>query len=165
MAAIGLTGGPGCGKSLTARLLGEALPALCFDADAAVRRCMDQNAEAQQAIASLMGVGAFTNQPEERRQLREQALGDPGFRERLEAILHPRIRSEWLQEAQNRWGDSSQHFVAEIPLLYEKSLSTHFECVIVVAAGDSVQQHRLRQRHLDDRTIRQFLSAQMSLAD
>jgi len=165
MAAIGITGGPGCGKTTFANLLAKALPAACFDADQAIRELMAGNPDVQSEVATLMNRPHFDNSSEVRSALRHLVMNDETKRRQLEAILHPRIRDTWWNQAAEQRGHPKQHFVAELPLLYEKSLAAPFDVVVAVAAGTFTQYQRLRDRGLDDQLISQLIQAQMPLKD
>lgn len=165
MASIGITGGPGCGKTTFARMLTERLPADGYDADQEIRTLMASDPAVQSEVAALMKWVTFQNSPDERRELRQIVMADPEKRGQLESILHPRIRKTWSSQADTMRGNPSQHFVAELPLLYEKSLAAPFDLVVAVAAGADTQYQRLRDRGLDDQLINHLLQAQMPLKE
>lgn len=93
---LGLTGGIGAGKSTAADWFRrEGFPVV--DADALSRSLTAPKGGAIEAIRSAFGSSFIT--PEgamDRAKMRELVFEHPAERERLEAVLRPRIRSECL---------------------------------------------------------------------
>jgi dephospho-CoA kinase len=86
---------------------------------------------------------------------------NPEKRKLLEDILHPRIRSKWLAEAEKL--EKEGHRIAvDVPLLYEVKLEKHFRHIVVVACSPEHQRERLRKRGWSDEQIRNRLSAQLT---
>ncbi|PYJ08860.1 MAG: dephospho-CoA kinase, partial [Verrucomicrobia bacterium] len=83
----------------------------------------------------------------------------------LEQILHPRIRRQWSLEAEGR-RNSTDLFLADIPLLYETGGETLCDSVVVVACSPSLQLDRLVARtQLDPAAAEQMIRAQMPLTE
>jgi dephospho-CoA kinase len=101
----------------------------------------------------------------DRGALRERAFGDARQRERLEAILHPRIRA--LRDAWMREQDAAGEplVVAEIPLLFEVGMEGEFDAVILIDAPEEERLRRLiEERGLTERAARSIMDAQMPSA-
>ncbi|MBO0696284.1 MAG: dephospho-CoA kinase, partial [Verrucomicrobia bacterium] len=83
----------------------------------------------------------------------------------LEQILHPRIRRQWMAQA-DKHRNSSDFFFADIPLLYEAGGEALCERVVVVAASRKVQLERLAKRKsLKSSEAEQILNSQMPLEE
>jgi dephospho-CoA kinase len=92
-------------------------------------------------------------------------FADPEKKLALEQILHPRIRGQWALEAERR-RNSTEIFLADIPLLYETGGETLCDRVAVVACSPRVQLERLMTRSTLERTgAEQMIAAQMPLAE
>src|SRR5450830_710733 len=98
--SIGLTGGIGSGKTTVANLFGE-LGAALIDTDAIAHQLSAPGGAAIAAIRSAFG-DAFIDADGamDRARMRAHVFADGTARKRLEAILHPLIRSETAHAAE-----------------------------------------------------------------
>lgn len=169
MLKVGLTGGIACGKSMVADLLVEK-GALLIDSDQLARDAVTPGAPAWQELRDWLGESYFL----EDGSLNRQKTGALVFasaeaRERLNAIIHPRIielfqRRSHAQEKE--FGEEAAVQVWDAPLLFEVKMETHVDLVLVVAAMEKIQVQRLCQRDgLTAAEALQRIRSQMSLAD
>lgn len=166
MRVIGLTGGIASGKSTVARLLAaRGVPVI--DADQLARDAVLPGTPALAAIVELFGPGVL----QEDGLLDRQALGamvfaDPPLRRRLEAILHPAIRSlaeERLAELRNG-GVAVAVYMA--PLLVEAGATDRVDEIWVVYVDRETQIARVMARDgLNREEAGQRLAAQMPMED
>jgi dephospho-CoA kinase len=166
MPAIGITGGISTGKSTFCDCLRELVPsAKFFDADRAARS-LAELPEVKEKILSQFGSGAFSPTGDlNRAKLRAIVFRSAGKRRALEQILHPRIRRQWMAQAE-RHRNSPDFFFADIPLLYETGGETWCERVVVVASSRKVQLDRLAKRKsLKGSEAEQMINSQMSLEE
>ncbi len=166
MPAIGITGGISTGKSTFCDCLREILPAAkFFDADLAARS-LAELPEVKKEILSQFGSGVFSATEDlNRAKLRAIVFDDATKRRALEQILHPRIRRQWMAQAE-RHRNSPDLFFADIPLLYETGGETLCERVVVVACSHKVQLDRLAQRKLlKGSEAEQMINSQMALEE
>jgi len=140
---VGLTGGIASGKSLVGELfVGFGAPLI--DADVAARSVVEPESEGLAEVVAAFGAEALTPAGGlNRAWLRQRIFGDPAERIRLEAILHPRIRS-WMEE--KAAAAQAPYVMLVIPLLVEKGLQKSVDRVLVVDVPESVQIERLRRR-------------------
>jgi dephospho-CoA kinase len=167
MPAIGITGGVGTGKSTFCEYLRELLPeAKVFDADKAARLLTDEDPDVKREIREVFGANIYSSSGDlNRGQLRAIILASAAKRRALEQILHPRIRRQWSAEAQ-RHRNSSDFFLADIPLLYETDGETLCDRVVVVACSLEVQLARLRRRRaIDTGEAMELIKTQMPLEE
>ncbi len=165
MPAIGITGGIATGKTAFTKLLRELLPAATFfDADRAAHELTNGDPEARALIARTFGSDVYSPGGDlNRAGLRAIVFADPEKKQALEQILHPRIRRQWAVEAESR-RDSTELFLADIPLLYETGGEALCDRVVVVACSPRVQLERLMTRSsLDRAAAEQMIAAQMPL--
>ena len=166
MPAIGITGGISTGKSTFCDCLREILPAAkFFDADLAARS-LAELPEVKKEILSQFGSGVFSATGDlNRAKLRAIVFNNATKRRALEQILHPRIRRQWMAQAE-RHRNSPDLFFADIPLLYETGGETLCERVVVVACSHKVQLDRLAQRKLlKGSEAEQMINSQMALEE
>ena len=142
MLILGLTGSIGMGKSTTAKLFTEAgVPV--YDADATVHRIYE--GEAAPAIEAAFP-GTTVNGKVDRARLSERVMHDPAAIRRLEAIVHPMLRShhqKFLEEAEK---SGTPVAVMDVPLLYETGGETRVDAVVVVTTSPEVQRERILAR-------------------
>ena len=166
MPAIGITGGISTGKSTFCDCLREIVPAAkFFDADLAARS-LAELPEVKKEILGQFGSGVFSATGDlNRAKLRAIVFDNPTKRRALEQILHPRIRRQWMAQAE-RHRNSPDLFFADIPLLYETGGETLCERVVVVACSHKVQLDRLAQRKfLKGSEAEQMINSQMALEE
>lgn len=158
MLVIGLTGGIGSGKSMTADMFAaRGIPVI--DADVIARELVEPGMPALTEIAARFGPGVIGPEGRlDRNALRQHIFDDPAARADLEAILHPRIR----QRMRDRIGElHSSYCVLVIPLLVETGQHDLVHRVLVVDAPEATQRERVRHRDdLDSDEIEAILHAQ-----
>jgi len=142
MRVLGLTGSMGMGKSTTAKLFAEAgVPV--YDADATVHKVYE--GEAAPAIEAAFP-GTTVDGKVDRAKLSAKVVGDPAAIRRLEAIVHPMLRSyhqKFLEDAERA---GVPVVVMDIPLLFETGGDKRVDAVVVVSTSPEVQRQRILAR-------------------
>ena len=154
---IGLTGGIGSGKSLAAEYFAD-LGALVIDADQLARMVIERGTSGFDEVVSVFGDSILKNGEIERRALGELIFKDPELKSKLEAIIHPRVRSEFEEAVASLEAD--QILVYEIPLLFETGSANRFDSVITVEADMDVRIARLRKKGLHISEVQARIAAQ-----
>lgn len=161
MYSIALTGGVASGKSEATRRF-EALGIVVVDADVAAREVVEPGSAALAEITAHFGDSALLADGSlDRRAMRERIFADPQARQRLESIVHPRIRDRLQEQAQAATGP---YVIVAVPLLVESFEHYRWaDRVLVVDVAREVQIARLTAR--DGITLelaREMLAAQAS---
>jgi dephospho-CoA kinase len=141
---LGLTGSIGAGKSTVAKLLREkGIPVL--DADAVARE-VSNSLEVRKAVRETFGDDFLLETGLNRAKLAELVFTKPEARAQLNAIIHPRVRSEMnrLQLELEKTGVAA--VVQDIPLLFENKLEALFDAVILVDAPLETRLARVMAR-------------------
>ena len=164
MPTLGITGGVATGKSTFRKRLLSLIDADFFDADACARELLDSSETIREQILESISPQAYTRTGEPNRPLiREIIYNDIAKKKTLEGILHPKIRDRWTSRAKAS-ADHHRLFVVDIPLLFETRAEGLFDHVIVVAASEQTQIHRLTTiRSLSEDLARKILASQWSL--
>ena len=117
---VGLTGGIGSGKSEVARRLAEH-GAVLIDADVAAREVVVPGSPGLARIAAAFGDSVLRPDGSlNRERLGEIVFGDPGLRGKLNAIVHPLVRSGWRRpNGPRRAAPRRGGVVHDVPLLVE----------------------------------------------
>ncbi len=159
MIVVGLTGGIASGKSFIGSLLRRrGVPVIDADhlAREVVRRGTEGFDEVIRAFPEVLLHGDI-----DRPALARIIYADPIRRRKLEEIIHPRVRAEFLRQ-KARLSDAPL-VIYEVPLLYEKGLESEMDAVIVVDVPEGIQKERLMRRSgLGAEEADQRISSQMS---
>lgn len=142
MRVLGLTGSMGMGKSTTAKLFAEAgVPV--YDADATVHKVYE--GEAAPAIEAAFP-GTTVGGKVDRSKLSAKVVGDPEAIRRLEAIVHPMLRS-YHQDFLDKAAQSGVPVaVVDVPLLFETGGDKRVDAVVVVSTSPEIQRQRILAR-------------------
>lgn len=163
---LGLTGGIGSGKSTLASMLAER-GAAWIDADQVARSVTAPGGAAIAAIRQAFGdalinaTGAL-----DRTRMRELVFGDPGARQRLEAIVHPLVGEQTVLRAREAAERGTRLTVFDIPLLVESGRwPRELDAVVVVDCREETQIARVMARSgLERDTVLGILASQASRA-
>lgn len=157
---IGLTGSIATGKSTAAKML-RSLRIPVFDADKQVHQLMQQGSPAYAQIASL-----FPQVIEEdainRQKLGTIVFADAQAKQKLEAILHPKIRA--AEEAFICQANLARRdvIVLDIPLLYETGTDDLCDHVWLMHCPAFLQKQRaMRRSGMSEAKWRQIVQSQM----
>ncbi|MTI18481.1 dephospho-CoA kinase [Rhodobacteraceae bacterium RKSG542] len=162
MIILGLTGSIGMGKSTTAKMF-AAEGAAVYDADAAVHSLYA--GKAAPLIESAFP-GTVKDGVVDRTALGKIVLGDAKAMKRLEAIIHPLVRSEEKAFLLRSRNENRAVAVIDSPLLLETGGDVRVDAVVVVSADAQTQKQRVLARPgMDEEKLDSILSKQMSDAD
>src|SRR5581483_264180 len=96
-------------------------------------------------------------------ELARIVFADSAARQKLEAILHPRIREVWERETQIWRKEGLPSGAVLIPLLFETGASSLFDKTICVACSLTSQFQRLRERGWKADEIKRRIESQWSI--
>ena len=157
---LGLTGGIGMGKSTVARMFAQRGLAL-IDSDQLARQLVEPGQPALAEIQAVFGSEVIDTKGCLRRgELARRVFADASLRRQLEAILHPRIRQAWLEQAERYRQEHRAGVVVDIPLLFETQAERLFDRTLCVACSKTTQLRRLRERGWTDLDIARRQQAQ-----
>jgi dephospho-CoA kinase len=160
MLTIGLTGGIGSGKTAVSDAFAQrGVPII--DTDVLAREVVQPGQPAlQEIVAGFSAACLDSNGALDRGYLRRTVFTNPELRQRLEAILHPRIR----QLMQARIATLTfPYCLVVVPLLTETGMTEWFHRILVVDVPEVVQIQRVMARdNVDESHARDILSAQAS---
>lgn len=165
MPTIAITGGIASGKTAFRQYLSTLWDAESFDADAVVAQLVDHSEEIRRKIEEAFGPMAYREEKLDRERMRALIFSDPESRKKLEAIIHPQIRSLWQQRAE-ACARTKARLLGEIPLLYETGSDVMCDFVVVVACPFDTQTQRLASiRGLGQAFARKMIASQISLKE
>jgi dephospho-CoA kinase len=155
---VGLTGGIACGKSVALNFFRDSGLGT-VSVDLITHRLLSEDEGVQGALRKEFGELVFSVEGTvDKRHLGHLIFSNPLKRRWLEELLHPLIRTEWL----NAVTICEENLVAvELPLLFENSLESEFDFVVSIFSNPKTQMHRLLERGLDQSEVRNRLDAQL----
>ena len=158
---VGLTGGIGSGKSAAADCF-AAHGVAVVDTDALAHELTATGGAAMPALLAEFGPQVATREGAlDRGRMRRLAFADPSARQRLEAILHPRIRA--LSEERCREA-ASPYVILAVPLLVESGgYRDRCQRIVVVDCPETLQISRVMARSgLSESEVGAIMAAQAS---
>ncbi len=150
MIKLGLTGSIGMGKSTTGKMLiNKGFP--LHDADAVVHDLY--KGEAVSLIEKAFP-GTTNENGVDRQALSKQVLGNAEAMKTLEAIVHPLVHQREREFFALAKAKDAKMVVLDIPLLFETKGEDRCDLILVVSAGEDIQQERVLAR--PDMTVEKF---------
>jgi dephospho-CoA kinase len=158
---VGLTGGLGSGKSAVLSEL-VSLGAVGIDADDVARDVVLPGTPGFSAVAAAFGPGVVAADGGlDRGRLAAVVFADAGERARLEAIIHPLVRTETRRRIVAAAPDAV--VVNAVPLLVESGLAAEFDVVVAVQASLALRLDRVHSsRGMSDGDARARIAVQAS---
>lgn len=158
---VGLTGGIGCGKSTVADLF-AARGASLVDTDVLAHQLTAPGGAAMPALVAEFGAPfATADGALDRTRMRDLVFADPGARARLEAILHPMIRTATASAALAATGP---YTIFVVPLLVESGTwRARVQRILAIDCQETTQIARVMARNgLPEEQVKSIMAAQAS---
>jgi dephospho-CoA kinase len=158
MVILGLTGSIGMGKSTTAAMFRD-LGVPVHDSDAAVHRLYSGPAA---PLIEAAFPGVVKSGTVNRTLLGQRVLGNTDAMQRLEAIVHPLVRTQERAFLEAAAASRAPVAVIDIPLLFETKGENRVDAIVVVTASAEIQRQRVLARPgMDEKRFLQILARQM----
>lgn len=166
MKQIGLTGGIATGKTTVARGF-AALGAAVVDADQIVHQLYATDRALQQELARAFGPHVLqADSSINRAVLGSLVFPNATLRQRLEAIVHPRVRQRMAESVATHAALGVAICILDIPLLFESGGDWKLDAIIVTRCDHEEQVARVVRRYgRDPATAESRIAAQMPLAE
>lgn len=138
----------------------SSLGAPVIDADELARQVVAPGEPAYEEILQHFGTTILSKSGElDRRRLRERIFSDPAKRDRLEAIVHPRVYAQMKHLLDCL---AAPYAIVVVPLLIESGASELVDRVLVVDSPEELQIERARRRDGTTRVaVEKILAAQL----
>ena len=155
---IGLTGGIGSGKTTVKNFFDE-LGAPTIDADEISHKITKPGQAAFDEVVALFGKESLDETGNlDRKRLRALIFDEPELKQKLETIIHPRVRAQ-IREFTDRV--DYPYCVICIPLLLETGAQSTVDRVLAVDAPEELQVARVSRRdNADERQTRSIIRSQ-----
>ena len=159
MIKVAVCGGIGSGKSTICRMFAERGAAL-YDSDSRAKALMTESAELREALVAEFGEECYADGVLNRQYLASKVFGSAEQLARLNAIVHPAVKADFLQWAEEQEGD---YCILESAILFESGFDAVVDKTVAVLATLPLRIERAMQR--DGATREQIearVKAQMS---
>lgn len=155
---VGLTGGIGSGKTTVKNFFDE-LGAPTIDADEISHKITKPGQAAFDEVVALFGKESLDETGNlDRKRLRALIFDEPELKQKLEAIIHPRVRAQ-IREFTDRV--DYPYCIICIPLLLETGAQSTVDRVLVVDAPEELQVARVSLRdNAEERQTRSIIRSQ-----
>jgi dephospho-CoA kinase len=166
MLRLGLTGGIASGKSAVAGMLREMGFAV-LDADSLAHKLIEPGQPAYDEAVREFGPSVVDSSGRiERGKLAAMVFADRAKLDRLNAIVHPRVKEALLRQFDEWEGDGTRDAAfVEAALLVEAGYQRDLDGLVVAWSRPEQQLERLGARGLSDEEARRRIAAQLPVAE
>lgn len=162
---VGVTGGIGSGKSTVCRVF-EAMGIPVYYADERAKWLIANHPRIREEISGLLGAEAYTAGGEyNTAYVSARVFSDRQLLERLNAIVHPRVREDtdrWMERYAER-----QYVLKEAAIMKRAGGESGLDFVIAVVAPEALRIERVlsRDRQRTAEQVRSIIASQASESD
>ena len=159
MIKVAICGGIGSGKSTVCQMFAERGAAI-YDSDSRAKALMNSSAELREALVAEFGEECYEGGALNRPYLAEKVFGSEEQLAKLNSIVHPAVKTDFLRWAEEQEGD---YCILETAILFESGFDEVVDCSVAVLAPMPLRVERAMQR--DGATKEQIearIKAQMS---
>ncbi len=148
MVQVGLTGGIGSGKTLVCSIF-EKLGVPVYYADSEAKRLMDLNIDLKRGIVELFGEEAYKGGSLNRKLVAERVFGNFDLISKLNLLVHPAVRKDYLQWVEEQSGHI--YVMEEAAILFESGAHKKMDLTVLVSAPEALRIQRVMQRDQTDK--------------
>jgi len=163
MILIGITGILGSGKSTVSNILSkEGFPVI--DLDRLGKEVINYT-ETVHEIKETFGEEYIKDNKVDVEKLRNTVFQNTDKRKKLESIVHPKVRAEFLRRIEESKKRGVKAIIIDAPLLFETDLRSRLDKAVVVSADINIIKKRLKLRGMDEKDADQRLLHQIPLKE
>ena len=159
MIKVAICGGIGSGKSTICQMFAERGAAI-YDSDSRAKALMNESAELREALISEFGEECYEGDELNRPYLASKVFGSEEQLAKLNSIVHPAVKDDFLHWAEEQ---DSDYCILETAILFESGFDAVVDCSVAVLAPMPLRVQRAMER--DGATKEQVearIKAQMS---
>jgi dephospho-CoA kinase len=142
MRKIAICGGIGSGKSTVCGMFAERGAAI-YDSDSRAKALMSESAELRAALIAEFSDGCYKGGELNRPYLAEKVFGSEEQLAKLNSIVHPAVKADFLAWAEEQEGDFC---ILETAILFESGFDAVVDCSVAVLAPMPLRIERAMQR-------------------
>ena len=156
---IAICGGRGSGKSTVCQMFAERGVAI-YDSDSRAKSLMNESEALREALMAEFGAECYEGGELNRPYLAQRVFASAEQLEKLNAIVHPAVKDDFLRWADEQSGD---YVILESAILYESGFDALVDKVVAVLAPLPLRVERAMNRDGASREqIEARIKAQMS---
>ena len=159
MIKVAICGGIGSGKSTICQMFAERGAAV-YDSDSRAKALMNESAELREALVAEFGAECYESDELNRPYLASKVFGSEEQLAKLNSIVHPAVKADFLAWAEEQEGD---YCILETAILFESGFDVLVDKKVAVLAPQPLRVMRAMER--DGATKEQIesrIKAQMS---
>lgn len=146
MKIIGITGGAGAGKSTVLHYIQKNYPGVTLQADVIGHFLMQPGQSCYRPVVELFGGQILrTDGSIDRKKVAEKVFLDARQLKKLNAIVHPRVKTHILQRMEEERQKDVPFFFLEAALLLEEKYDAFCDEVWYIDADEAVRRRRLME--------------------
>ena len=142
MKIIGLTGGIGSGKSAVLSVF-SSFGVPCYESDSRAKKLMHEDLELIYQIKALFGDEIYENDKLNRSKLADLVFADKSKLERLNALVHPRVKKDFQSFVNQQ---DAVYVIKEAAILFETGAAKDCDATILVSAPENLRTERVMKR-------------------
>mgnify|MGYP001227939420 FL=1 len=142
MKIIGLTGGIGSGKSAVLSVF-SSFGVPCYESDSRAKKLMHEDLELIYQIKALFGDEIYENDKLNRSKLADLVFADKSKLERLNALVHPRVKKDFQSFVNQQ---DAVYVIKEAAILFETGAAKDCDATILVSAPEKLRTERVMKR-------------------
>ncbi len=142
MKYVGLTGGIGSGKTTVGKLFAQ-LGVPVYNSDKHAKQLMETSPEVKKALKTLLGEAAYNGKSLNKTFISEQVFNDKSLLEKLNALVHPAVRTHFLEWSKHQ---KAAYVIQEAAIIFEMGSQDFYDKVILVTAPENIRIGRILER-------------------
>lgn len=142
MKLVGLTGGIGSGKSTVAKYF-QRLGIPVYHSDERAKVLMEENESIKAEIIQIFGPDSYAEEKLNRAYIAEIVFSNPQFLKKLNAIVHPAVRADFLAWCKLQ---NAPYVIQEAAVLFENYGYKNLDYNILVKAPKEERERRVMER-------------------
>jgi dephospho-CoA kinase len=142
MLKIGITGGIGSGKSVVSKLI-ETIGYPVYNSDNEAKKIINTDTDIRRELIELVGDEVYSDSGLNRDYLAAKIFGNDELREKVNSIIHPRVR-EGFEEFCSQ--SNSALVFNEAAILVETGAYKNFDKILLVTAPEVLRVERVMLR-------------------
>lgn len=162
---LGLTGGPGVGKSTVRNKL-ATLSFYAISADEIGHQILNSNKQVNAQLRALLGKEIFDGNGDlSRKIISLKVLSNPKLLKKYNKIIWPVLLRELKKKIRTAIREGIKFIVVDAALIYEWGIEDWFTNIITVTSKKSVYTERLKMRGWSVSKINKIVKAQIKLSE
>ncbi len=157
---MGITGGIGSGKTLVCRVF-DKIGIPVYDADSRARSLMNHDPGLVSEITDLLGQEAYRDGSLDREYVAGKVFMNEDLLNRLNRIVHPAVRDDYLQWVKDR--TEVPYVIEEAAILFESGAHRFMDLTVLVYAPEDLRIRRVMERDgVSEEEVRMRMRHQMN---